>query len=249
MPERGVSVFAGVSQGFRAPNLSDLTRLDTARSNEIETPSTDLDPEEFISFESGVKVDSGRLDLTAAYFYTDINDMIVRTPTGRMIDGDNEVTKKNAGDGYIHGFEFAGAYEFVDDWTLWGCLTWMYGSVDTYPSSDPRKVSEPIDRLMPLTGSVGLRWDATDRCWLETYSTMADKADKLSSLDKGDTQRIPPGGTPGYAVFSVRGGYRLTDQLSLMAACENIGDANYRVHGSGLNEPGRNFILAADFQF
>ena len=249
LPERGVSLFGGVSQGFRAPNLSDLTRLDTARSNEIETPSTDLDPEEFICYEAGVKVEAERLMMTASYFYTDINDMIVRTPTGEYIDGDMEVTKKNAGDGYVHGIELYSAYEFIDDWTLWGGLTWMYGEVDTYPTSDPEKETEVIDRLMPLTGSTGLRWDATDRCWFETFVTMADKADKLSTRDKGDTQRIPPGGTPGYAVVSLRGGYRVTDQLNLTAACENIGDVDYRVHGSGLNEPGRNFILAADFQF
>jgi len=249
LPERGVSLFAGVSQGFRAPNLSDLTRLDTARSNEIETPSTDLDPEEYIAYETGVKVEADRLTLTAAYFYTDINDMIVRTPTGNIIDGDMEVTKKSAGDGYVHGIEFFGAYEFVDDWTVWGGVTWMYGAVDTYPSSDTDKEREVIDRLMPLTGSTGVRWDATERCWIETFVTMADKADKLSSRDEDDTQRIPPGGTPGYAVVSLRGGYRITDQFSLTAACENIGDVDYRIHGSGLNEPGRNFVLAADFEF
>jgi hemoglobin/transferrin/lactoferrin receptor protein len=41
----------------------------------------------------------------------------------------------------------------------------------------------------------------------------------------------------------------LSDQLNLTVACENIGDANYRVHGSGISEPGRNFILAAEFNF
>ena len=51
--ERRHAVYAGVSQGFRAPNLSDLTRLDTARSTEIETPVDDLDPERFVSAEVG----------------------------------------------------------------------------------------------------------------------------------------------------------------------------------------------------
>ncbi|MDA3925437.1 MAG: TonB-dependent receptor [Kiritimatiellae bacterium] len=249
LPEQGVSLFGGVSQGFRAPNLSDLTRLDTARSNEIETPCTDLDPEEFLCYEAGIKIEAERLTMSASCFYTDISDMIVRTPTGRIVDGDQEVTKKNGGDGYVHGIELYSAYEFIDDWTLWGGLTWMYGAVDTYPTSDPEKVTEVIDRLMPLTGTLGLRWNATDRCWIETFVAMADKADKLSTRDKSDTQRIPPGGTPGYAVFTLRGGCRITDQLNLSVACENIGDKNYRIHGSGLNESGRNFILAADYRF
>jgi hemoglobin/transferrin/lactoferrin receptor protein len=249
LPEQGVSLFAGVSQGFRAPNLSDLTRLDTARSNEIETPSVNLDPEQFIAYETGVKVEGDRTFLSASYFYTDINDMIVRTPTGRTIDGNEEVTKKNAGDGYVHGIELAAAYEFIDDWTLWGNLTWMDGKVDSYPTSDPEVKREPIDRLMPLTATTGLRWNPSSPFWLETLVTMADKQDDLSTGDKADTQRIPPGGTPGYAVFTLRGGYQLTEQFKLSAALENIGDKNYRIHGSGLNEPGRNLVVAAEYAF
>ncbi|MFT5125307.1 MAG: hemoglobin/transferrin/lactoferrin receptor protein, partial [Verrucomicrobiales bacterium] len=44
----------------------------------------------------------------------------------------------------------------------------------------------------------------------------------------------------------LRGGCRLSDQLNLTLALENIGDENYRVHGSGLNEPGRNAIIALE---
>jgi len=249
LPEQGVTLFAGVSQGFRAPNLSDLTRLDTARSNEIETPSINLDPEQFIAYETGVMVEGDRTLLSASYFYTDISDMIVRTPTGRTIDGDEEVTKKNAADGYVHGIELAGAYEFTEDWTLWGNLTWMDGKVDSYPTSDPEVKREPIDRLMPLTATTGVRWNPSSPFWIETLVTMADKQDDLSSRDQEDTQRIPPGGTPGYAVFTVRGGYQLTDQFRVSAAVENIGDVNYRIHGSGLNEPGRNLVVAAEYSF
>jgi len=249
LPEEGVSLFAGVSQGFRAPNLSDLTRLDTARSNEIETPSTDLDPEKFIAYEVGVKLESDHTTLSASYFYTDITDMIVRTPTGRIVDGDQEVTKKNGGDGYVHGFELFCANEIIDDWTLWGNLTWMDGAVDTYPTSEPSLVREPIDRLMPMTATTGLRWDPASPLWIEALVTMADKQDDLSTRDKSDTQRIPPGGTPGYAAFTLRGGYQLTEQLRIAAAIENIGDKNYRVHGSGLNEVGRNYVISADYTF
>ena len=48
-------LFSGVSQGFRSPNLSDLTRFDVAQSGEIETAAPGLEPEEFIALESGVK--------------------------------------------------------------------------------------------------------------------------------------------------------------------------------------------------
>ena len=55
------NLYAGVSQAFRAPNLSDLTRLDTARSGELETPSPGLEPETYLSWEAGFKFQGERL--------------------------------------------------------------------------------------------------------------------------------------------------------------------------------------------
>ena len=79
--ERRHAVYAGVSQGFRAPNLSDLTRLDAARSTEIETPVDDLDPERFVSAEAGARFQGDRLTAELAAYYTWIEDLIVRAPT------------------------------------------------------------------------------------------------------------------------------------------------------------------------
>ncbi len=243
-------VFGGISQGFRAPNLSDLTRLDTARSNEIETPSPGLDPEKFISYEIGIKSGSETCSTQLAYFYTDITDMIVRTPTGRVIDENNEVTKQNAGDGYVQGVELSASYRFHPHLSAFGSFVWTDGEVDTFPTSDQVKVREPIDRLMPPTGIVGLRWEHPHKkCWAEALMTIADRADDLSTRDRTDTQRIPPDGTPGYTVFTVRGGWEVARDLTLTAAVENITDQEYRIHGSGQNEPGRNFVVALDWRF
>jgi hemoglobin/transferrin/lactoferrin receptor protein len=111
-------------------------------------------------------------------------------------------------------------------------------------------VREPISRLMPMTGQIGLRFDSTRRdIWLEALLTLADEQDELSARDMGDDQRIPPGGTPGYAVLTFRGGWEINHSLTLTAAVENVTDENYRVHGSGVNEPGINFILGVDYAF
>ena len=86
--------------------------------------------------------------------------------------------------------------------------------------------------------------------WLEGVVDAADKADRLSADDERDTQRIPPGGTPGYAVLTLRGGIaRGRRRLQLTLALENVMDEDYRIHGSGVNEPGRNLVLQADWTF
>lgn len=242
--------FAGVSQGFRAPNLSDLTRLDTALSGELETSSTDLKPEQYISYEIGFKTDYENGSAQLAYFYTDVNDMIIRAPTGNVVDGQLEVTKKNSGNGFIHGLEFSGSYRFHPQWTTFSTASWTEGHIDAFPTSAPVLAYEPITRMMPVTANFGLRWNSiTQNYWLEGLITLAAGQYRLSSSDQRDRQRIPPGGTPGYTVYNIRGGWTVNKHVDLTLALENLTDKDYRIHGSGLNEPGRNFILGVGVKF
>jgi hemoglobin/transferrin/lactoferrin receptor protein len=228
------NLFGGVSQGFRAPNLSDLTRFDTARSDEIETPAPGLDPERFLSYEIGAKTRYDTFFAQASWFYTDIEDLIIRQPTGMIVDGDNEVTKRNSGSGWVQGVELEARWRFHPDFTAFGSFAWLEGEVDQYPTSAPVSAREPLSRLMPMTGQLGLRWDTPQRdAWLEGVVIIADDQDKLSSRDIADTQRIPPGGTPGYTVLSLRGGWAISEQLTLNAALENLTNEDYRIHGSG----------------
>lgn len=243
-------LFAGLSQAFRAPNLSDISRFDIARSNELEVPSTGLDPERFLLSEAGVRWQGERASFSLAYFYTDIEDLIVRTPTGRVIDDQVEVTRQNSGSGHVQGIEAAFSVVLWEDWTVFGNVTWQDGEVDGYPTSRNRLQREPVSRLMPLTGLAGLRWDSpARRWWVEGTVQIVDDATRLSAGDRGDTQRIPPGGTPGYTLATLRSGWRANDHLTLTAAIENLTDEAYRVHGSGVNNPGLNVVLGAQVRF
>ena len=238
-------IYAGVSQGFRAPNLSDLTRFDSARSNEIETPVSGLDAERFVTYEIGLKSVHTDWDVQVSAYYTSIDDLIIRTPTGRIIDGESEITKRNSAGGYVNGFEFQARYRVADDWDLYGNLTWMDGVVDTFPTSDTAVVREPKDRLMPFTVWLGALWQPADSdYWAEGLIRFADRQDKLSTRDQADTDRIPPGGTPGFTTLTVRGGWQVSDQLGLSVSLSNIFNEDYRIHGSGLNEAGRNIAVS-----
>ncbi len=247
--QRTTKAFAGVSQGFRAPNLSDLTRFDAARTGEFETPVQDLKPEHYISCETGLKVDSGNLSAQLVYAYTLIDGLIIRTPTGRMIDGAHEVTKKNAGDGYVQSVELDTRYQLFSGISAFGVFTWMDGKIEGYPTATSGRERDYHSRLMPPTGRLGLRWEHARRYWAEAACTVAGRADRLSFSDQSDTSRIPPGGTPGYTVVDLRAGMRVTSDLALSLAIENVADADYRIHGSGINEPGRNFVLTMDWVF
>ena len=247
--EDQVNLFGGISQGFRAPNLSDLTRFDTARSDEFEIPATDLDPEDAIQFELGVKADTERSSVQATTFYTLLEDSIVRFPTGNTnTDGDAEISKANVGDGYVWGLEFAGVFGIDDDWSVFAETTYLEGRVDTFPTSDPVIQREYIDRLMPWTSRLGLRYER-GTTWAETALIYADRADRLSTRDRADDTRIPPGGTPSYVVWDIRSGWNVNEDVQVTLALENVLDEDYRIHGSGLNRPGRNLVVGLRFSF
>jgi len=242
------AVYAGVSQGFRAPNLSDLTALDS--TSVVETPSPGLEPEHYLQAEIGTKGGTRKWSWQAAAYHTMIDDMIVRSPTGTLISGVPEVQKSNVGDGWLQGVELSTAVALPGQWEAFVNGTWMDGEVDDVILPGGEVVREPASRMAPLQAYGGFRWQQTGQLkWFEAWFWAVDNQDQLSLKDETDTERIPPGGTPGYTIFGISAGMQLQENVTLSASLENIGDVDYRVHGSGVNGPGRNFILTVDVAF
>jgi hemoglobin/transferrin/lactoferrin receptor protein len=251
-------LFGGASQGFRAPNLSDLTSFEafggfvgSAPVDAVEVPTPNLDPEYYTTFEIGIREENETWAGEASVYYTDIRDGIQRFPNDDPLTPDFEVAKDNLGDGYVAGVELGAAYNIDDSWSLFGNATWQDGKQDTVdPDAADQIVEDNLSRLMPLTGQLGVRYEpAGSDWWIEGVLMGADKADELSIRDAGDTQRIPPGGTPGYVVAHLRGGWQVAENGNVGFALENLTDEDYRIHGSGSNMPGLNLILTTSWTF
>ncbi len=246
---KSTSLYVGAAQAVRAPNLSDLTRFDINRSNEIETPAPGLSPEKYISLEIGAKTNEETLRGEVGYFYTFIDSMIVRQPTGVTISGKQEVTKANSGNGFVHGIEVDGEMDLSLTWGLITKLTIQEGFVKSYPTSSNVQSTEWLSRLSPFVITLGAYHRIGDMIRIETAVTKAEKQDQLTAADKLDTQRIPPGGTPGYTIWSLKANWSPSQQVSVTGGIENITDESYRIHGSGVIEAGRNFVVSASFRF
>jgi hemoglobin/transferrin/lactoferrin receptor protein len=237
-------VYGGASQAFRAPTLSDLTAFET--TSVVELPTPDLDAERFLQFELGAKTEQRRVSGNASVYYTILDDTIVRSPTGALIGGVPEVRKDSIGDGWIFGVELEAAVRIARSWTTFGVFSWMDGEVDQFTAAQ-EPIRGPVSRLQPATGLLGLRFEPPQgRFWAQAEALFVADADDLSEKDKTDTQRIPPGGTPGYAILNLRGGVRLGRDVNLAVSLENLFDRDYRIHGSGVNEPGLNLVLVVD---
>jgi len=244
-------VWTGLSQSFRAPNIADLSRFGGSRSDEIEVASTGLDPESFLTFESGLKTETDRYKASVSAYYTRIDDYIISTPTGNIRENLNEVSRQNSSSGYVQGIEISGSYQLSPTLMIWGNATWIYGELDVFTEvGSTDKQREPLSRLAPPTFNMGLKWSSLDRKWAMGLDLQwALEADELSSGDLSDTQRIPPGGTPGYVKVDTYGAYQWSENLHLRLGLENILDEAYRVHGSGNNEAGFGVNIGAKLTF
>jgi len=252
-----VRLFGGLTQGFRAPNLSDTTRLDVARTNELEIPATDLDPEYSLTAELGARYRDDIVHVSVTGYHSWVKDQIGRFRTGGMSGGQFLVTKDNVGDGWYTGLELEGGIalgwlcECLENWSLVGMVDYVTGRVDQVDSSGTLVHNRP-GAMPPVSGRIGLRWDdPRDRAGFELFTLLARHVDpsRYTESDAQNTSRIPPDGLPGYAVLGVRGFYRVTDKTTVSAAVENLNDVDYRIMDSGLNEPGTNAVFTVETRF
>ncbi|MGE4158597.1 MAG: TonB-dependent receptor plug domain-containing protein, partial [Planctomycetota bacterium] len=208
------SAWTGLSQAFRAPNLSDLTRFDVARTNEIQTPTPRLDPEEFLTAEGGFRGHGDLGEVEAVYFHTWINDMVIRRPTGIIVSGSNEVQADNSGEGFVEGVELKSKVPLTERLSTFGSFQWMRGRLEEYTSHNPQSLDRGhMSRIAPKNGSLGLRWEQEGSWWAEGFGTITRPQKRLSYGDSRDTERVPPGGTPGYNLYTVRGGWNILENL------------------------------------
>ena len=223
----------------------------------MERPNTKLEPEKFLQAELGFRGDLGSWDWRTSYYYTWIKDMIIRSP---IESGNSNVLKSN-GDGFIQGVELELGYQWSPSWKSELSFSWMDGEVEQMLdnnatgtiSIDGRNyspVNRATTRLMPVQAAFTTQYKPVGSNWSSALSFLAvSKADELRSRMKQMLLEYPAMGPPGYFLTNIYGNYEISDSSSISLSLENIGDVDYRVHGSGLNGAGRNFILSCTIVF
>jgi outer membrane receptor protein involved in Fe transport len=235
--------FAAVAQGFRAPNVDDVSTLGRFDFG-VEVPSPGLDPEKSLSYEVGFKSRTSRLAAAAALYRNNLSNLIDRVPgeyqRSPTYEGQAVYRRTNVGRAYVEGVEVELEGRLFDDLAAFGGLAYTYGQQVT--------TGEPMRRIPPLSGQLGLRWERVRGASLGAALLFAGRQDRLAAGDKAD-HRIAPGGTPAWSVLNVHAGYRFGSGLEVRSGVENIFDEAYRVHGSGIDGYGRYAWLGAQIRF
>ena len=238
-----VRLVANLGRGFRAPNIFDLGVFGVRPGNRFSTPNPNLKPESVVSLDGGVKFGGERFSGELIAFRSNYRDKITSVLTGNLIGGALEVQNRNVAQLDLWGIEAGARYRMPSpDMELYATATYTRGEEDTDTGT------MPADRIPPLYGKLGARWQIREALGVEAYGLYATRQDRLSARDLVDP-RVNPQGTAGWATLNARVSWRASERFNLSLRAENLGDKHYREHGSGLDEPGRNFILTADYSF
>lgn len=236
--------YTSASQSFRSPNLADLTGNTASLSGLDSHGSPNVDPEKFLTLELGGRGKPHEdLQLQAAVFHTFSIDGAISSfvlgPDTFVVNGD---------DSSLYGIEAEAIWSIDENWSATAFAAWQEGKNDI---SQRTPAERWIPRMLPFTASTALRYTSSDeKWWIEGRLSGAVGADRVHPLDQAaDNQRIPTNGTPGYLVASLGAGYEPIENLKLTATLQNLTDDDYRIHGSGQNEPGFGAVCGVRYEW
>jgi iron complex outermembrane receptor protein/hemoglobin/transferrin/lactoferrin receptor protein len=224
---------ASVQSAFRAPNVDDLGTLGIVDFR-YELPNAGLSPEKALGYELGWKVRTDRFSASVAAYYNGLSNIIGRGRAGNdSVQGYPVYLKENVAKAFIRGLEAEAEVQLARHLSAYGGLTYTYGQ--------NRTAREPFRRIPPLNGRAGLSYGHGRPGWVRAETLFAGRQDRLAGGDIDDN-RIGPGGTPGWWIVSVNGGYAYR-WLGVSAELHNLLDRPYKTHGSGVYGPGRSIWL------
>jgi hemoglobin/transferrin/lactoferrin receptor protein len=232
------NLFASYHSGFRAPNIDDLGTLGIVDFR-YEVPNYALRPERSHNTQLGLKYQHRRLRGEAFIFRNELRDLISRVKTADSIQNYPIYQKENTERAYIQGVETQWAWAVLPHFFAECHLTYTYGQNLTR--------REPVRRIPPLNGRLALRFQPHERYFVLAEWLAADAQTRLAQGDRDDN-RIPAGGTPGWSVLNLHGGYTWRG-LQAQVTVHNLLNSDYRLHGSGVNGVGRSASLALSFAF
>lgn len=242
----GLRLNAMLSTGFRNPNIDDLGRTFETNGGDLIVANPDLRPEQIFYREIGLTQNIGNLGLLHinAYFST-LTDAIVPKPFA--VNGQDSVdfmgrrfrtlANVNVGKAKVWGITASGKFQLASKLVFHGNITYTEG----------RDLSNkvPLDHIAPLFGRASLEFESTK--FFAKASFLFNGMKKLTDYSpsgEDNQQYATSDGTPAWQTWNLYAGRQLTKMLRLQVGVENILDLNYRTFASGINAPGRNFVVS-----
>lgn len=252
--ENDYKVSLMANTGFRTPNVDDMSKLFDSGGGILIIANPKIKPEYAYNFELGIsKIMNGRFKFDVTGFYTIIENYL--TQRDFKLNGQDSVTyqgnkykvqaMQNTDRAYIYGINAGCQLDFNQHISFKSTINYTYGRYTDVKND----TVVPLDHIAPVFGQTSLFYKAknTDGEFFIRYN--AKKAlSEFSPSGEDNLQYATANGMPGWFTLNIRAGYSITKNLRLNVACENITDNRYRIFASGINAPGRNFIVSLRFK-
>ncbi|MDP3119796.1 MAG: TonB-dependent receptor [Sulfuricurvum sp.] len=211
------TLFAGVHKGFAPATVADAVGNDGV--------SRDLDAEESINYEIGLrgKWEKGNYEVTL--FRLDFKNQIVST-TESGGSGSSPLT--NAGETLNQGIEFSADYSIGNGFTLAGNYTWLKDAklnstrlMNGIDRNGNRLTYAPEHLINAQFGYEAPRWNTN-----VGYSYVSEQFADLQNTENA-TANGKAGIIPSYGIWNVNARVKLNSNIDLFGSVRNLTDEKY----------------------
>lgn len=243
------TLYAGIGHVQRFPDYWELFSAGSGPSGSANA-FDGIKPEKTTQFDFGAQYNDDTLQAWASGYVGEVRDFILFDYSTNMMGmSTSQARNVNA---RIMGGELGAAYKLDSNWKADATLAYAWGKNTT----DGRA----LPQMPPLDARLGLTYERD--LWSVGGLWRVVAAQNRVAIGEGNVVGQDFGKTPGFAVFSFNGAYKVSNHLKLSAGVDNLFDKTYAEHlnlagdaGFGfpgdqaINEPGRTLWTKADFSF
>jgi len=239
-----------VATGFRTPNVDDMSKVFESGNGTVIIPNPDIKPERTINYEISLnKTINQKWQLGTTFWHTEYYNALTTdfaTFNGSSTIAYNGVTSKvvtvvNKKRAYIQGISANIGADFNKHFSFSSVINYTHGRIKEVPKN------YPLDHVPPVYGKTNFT-GRFNKLTIEVFALYNGAKNSANYNLRGEDNQVYSadiirGFTPAWFTANLRTAYEISKYCSVQVGVENVFDKFYRVFGSGLGAPGRNFVI------
>lgn len=242
----------GLSSGFRAPNIDDLTKVFDTKTGYVVVPNKNLKPEYTYTAEIGISKNTKAYGYGINVFYTWFNNALVADKF--TWNGQNQImyqgvmsdvyATQNKANARVFGFTINGRLRVERNTDITATYTYTKGNYHDGLQEIP------LDHIPPVYGRISVKhtlskWNAELFSLFNGWKHLADY-----NLNGEDNEiYATKDGMPSWMTLNFATYFNSNNKMQWGFQVENITDLNYRYFASGISAVGRNYVLTVKCAF
>ena len=235
--------------GFRNPNVDDMTKIFSKDDKNVLVPNNNLSPEKVRNYEIAATYMTNKFELSFSCYLSLINNAISREfsqindQDSILYDGEimRVQMNKNIDNITIYGFEIFMKSLFINNYTMDNKIIYTTGKKS---NNEPLAHIAPIQIKNNFKKKIGNSYIVLSH----SYNGKKDSEDfDLSGIDNLDEATID--GIPFVNFFDISYFNQLNKNININFSIENIFDIHHKFFSSAIVSNGRNYVISLQKKF